>query len=376
MAVCPACGIETSEGASECPGCRLSTSLFSAVREAAGPAGENDPAYVRTVAELLQSVDLAGAPAVASPPVPALLDQPSRFPPMPPPALVEELPVRATEPLAPLHELPALPPASSGAEVRRRAEEYTSLARRLGLDFSGLGARLAAASLAQDDPSLDTVAREMFVHLLSALAAEFDTELARRNEIAQHFPTPAADVELAAIRRSLGLGDLTGAHRRLVHVRDELGQLQQQWEAGRILLAECELLDATVRELGGDPAPALGPLAAGRSALATGRREPAERLLARAAFALWAVLEPRFLDDLKRLRDRLAEERAAGADVGPALAELRGMAVELKRRNFGGAIGAYRRLRGTVERWEPPTASTPTPPVAAGGERPDPSGTV
>ncbi len=375
MATCPACGIDAPDGASECPGCRLSTSLFSAVREAAGSSGGTDPAYVKTVAELLQSVEFAPGAGTAPPVATALLDQPSRFPSMPPPTLSAEPPVRAAEPIAPLRGLPSLPPASTGAEARRRGEEYAALARRLGLDFGPLHARLAAASLAQDATELEAVVREMFVHLVSALAVEFDSELARRNEIVQHLPASAVDVELAAIRRSLGLGDLTGAHRRLVHVRDELGQLEQEWETGRILLAECELLEAAVRELGGDPGPALGPLAQGREALAGGRREPAERLLARAAFALWAVLEPKFLDDLRRLRDRLAEERAAGADVGPALGELRGMAVELKRRNFAGAIGAWRRLREMVERWEPPGAPVPSAPVPADAGRPDPSAT-
>jgi hypothetical protein len=374
MVVCPACGIETPPSATECPSCRLATSLFVAVREAAGPTGSSDPAYVRTVAELLQSVDLASGASPAPSDVPALLDQPARFPSLPPPPeLTAEPPTRTPELLAPLQGLPALPPATSSAELRRRAEEYGALARRLGIDFSALSARLAAASLTNAEPAIEAVVREMFVHVVSSLAEEFGSELARRNEVAQHVPTAGVDVELGAVRRALGLGDVTGAHRRLVHVRDQLGQIEVEWATGRILLTECELLEATIRELGGDPAPALGPLAEGRRSLAEGRREPAERMLARAAFALWAILEPRFLDDLRRLRDRLVEERAAGAAVGPALGELRGMAIELKRRNFAGAIGAYRRLKGSVERWEPVAAAPAPAEVPAGADRPSPS---
>ncbi len=361
MAVCPACGAETPDSATDCPSCHLAVALFPAGQEAAG--SEGDPTYLKTVAELLQSVEETNPP---SPPpsaeAPARIDPAARFPSLRPPSLRSEPPTRTAEPLAPLEHLPALPPPAVGSELRRRAEEYVALARRLGVDFSVLGSRLNVALLTSDEPALEGVVREMFVHLVSALVTEYDTELARRNEVAQHVPTPAADVELEAIHRALALGDTTGAHRRLVHVRDELERLEEEWATGRILLTECELLEETIQELGGDPSPAHGPLVEGRRALSETRREPAERLLARAARALWVVLEPKLLAELKRLRDRLLEERAAGTSIAPALGELRAVVAELHRKNFAGAIGAFRRLRATVDAWEPvPSTGVPSP---------------
>ena len=175
----------------------------------------------------------------------------------------------------------------------------------LGADFTDFEIRSNAATLAGDESSLDVLAREMFVHLVSELAEEFEATIAQRNELTQLVPTPSADVELDAIRESIRLGDLPGALRRLTHVRDELLRVEEEWEVGRILVTECDLLVQTIRELGGDPAPAQGPLEEGRKFLSRGRRSDAEKLLARAAVALWTVLEPRFFEDLRRVRDRL-----------------------------------------------------------------------
>jgi len=194
----------------------------------------------------------------------------------------------------------------------------------------------------------------MFVHLASALAEEFESALARRNELAQLVPTSSADVELASVRRALEVGDTRGAQRRLEHIRDELARVEEDWEVGRILVTECDLLAETLRELGGDPAPATGPLEEGRRCFAAGRRADAEQLLARAAVALWTVLEPRFFDDLKRLRDRMIESRSAGGDVAPAVKDLREVATELRQRNFVGTVVAYRRLRAFLDRTAPP----------------------
>jgi hypothetical protein len=81
-----------------------------------------------------------------------------------------------------------------------------------------------------------------------------------------------------------------------------------------------------------------------------GRRSDGERLLARGAVALWAVLEPRLVEDLRRLKDRLSELRSAGLDIAPAIQELRTVMTELRQRNFVGTIVAYRRARAFVER--------------------------
>lgn len=359
MAVCPACGADAPASASECPQCHLSVALFSAVTEAAGPAGPEDPEYVRTIAELIQSVDLpttAPAAEAASTAAPEPIGPSAVLSPEAPPS-----PIRTPEPLRSLPGLPALPTPAVGPELRRRAEEYEALARRLDVDVREFSARVNAATLTDDGAALDVVVREMFVHLASALTEEFDSELARRNELSALIPTPSADVEINAVRRAMMVGDLPGAHRRLVHVHDDLVRIEEEWATGRILITACDLLSETIRFLGGDPAPALGPLHEGRRLLGLGKRDEGERLLARSAYALWAILAPRFFADLQRLRDRILVLRDAGVATGPALTELRGVATELRRRNFVGTIACYRQLRSLVTR----TLVAPPAPLAA-----------
>ncbi|HTT17173.1 MAG TPA: hypothetical protein VMH49_07465 [Thermoplasmata archaeon] len=361
MASCPACGADVPASLAECPGCKLSTSLFEAVRDAAGRTSDTDPAYLATVAELIRSIDLTGAPEPAPPPLlrpspvgkgPAVLDLPRSEPELHP------------EPLASLATLPQLPPPDGGDAVRQRAQEYLRLGRRLGLDLAALATRVSAAEVSGDDRALDAVLRELFVNVASALAVAFEEQLTRRREIGQLVPTPSADVELNAIRGSIEAGDLVGADRRLAHVQDELARLEDVWATGRILIASCDMLAETARELGADPEPALGPVREGRHALGAGHRELAERLLARGALALWAIAEPRFFDELKRLRNRLLELRDGGTELAPALAELRIVSTELRRRNFVGTISAYRQLRtfvGPADAAEPSAAVGPDP---------------
>jgi hypothetical protein len=375
MAACPACGSEVGEAVAECPRCHLGTGLFEAVRDAAGAHPSPDPTYLRTIGELLATVDL-DAPAASTPVAPAgLLSRPARFPAMPaasssavaaPPAMGREAP-----PVAPLRDLPALPPAASSSELRRRIEEYFQLGRRLGLDFTDFESRSESAALVDDVRSLEVLGREMFVHVASAIAEEYEGVLARRNELAQLVPTASADVELDAIRRAIAIGDMNGAQRRLVHVRDELGRIEEEWEVGRILVTECDLLAQTVRDLGGDPTTALGPLEEGRRYFGKGRRADAERMLARAAVALWTLLQPRFFEDLRRIRDRMVELRSSGADVNPAVKELREVAAELRQRNFVGTVIAYRRLRAFVDRSAPPESVGAS--ELTGAVRPSPS---
>jgi hypothetical protein len=354
MASCPACGSEVDPDAAECPSCHLSTTLFAAVRDAAGSGSEHDPTYLRTIGELLATVEVTAPAPLPPEPAHGLMSRPiggpalRRAPPSsrPPPRVAAAIP--------PIRELPALPAGLPFAETRRRLDEYFQVGRRLGLDFTDFETRFGAAVLSEDLPSLEVLSREIFVHLVSALAEEFESALARRNELAQLVPTPSADVELGSVRQALEVGDLRGAQRRLEHIRDELTRVEEDWEVGRILVTECDLLAETLRELGGDPAPATGPLEEGRRCFAEGRRADAERLLARAAVALWTVLEPRFFEDLKRLRDRMVESRSAGGDVAPAVQELRDVATELRQRNFVGTVVAYRRLRAFLDRSAPP----------------------
>ncbi len=321
--------------------------MFEPVREAARPLDEATPAALRTIGEILASVEL-DRPAEPGPPTEAVLSRDARFPALPswaPPLAAAEDPEAPTS----LGEFPELPPASSEDELGRRYEEYLHLGRRLGQEFADFEARGSSARLVGDPESLAAVVREMFVHLTSALAEEYEEALARRNELAAFSPVQPIDAGLTGARRALLRRDLTGAQRRLALVRDELHQTEEEWAVGRILITEGELLAATVLELGGDPAPALGPFEEGRHLIESGRRSDGERLLARGAIALWSLLEPRLVQDLGRLRDRLLEMRAAGADIRGPIEELRGGLSEFRQRNFVGTIVAYRRVRAFVD---------------------------
>jgi len=359
MLTCPACGQELDADAPQCSRCHLPGSLFAAVRDAAGSSPDPDAAYLRTIGEILSTVESEPPAPVPDAPTRGLLGRSGRFPALPAAQLQPIGDFRSPTPIPELKDLPELPAGAPFAEVRRRLDEYFLLGRRLGLDFTDFEARYGAARLSDDLESLNVLLREMFVHIASVLAEEYESALGRRNELAQLVPTRSADVEFEAIRRAITTGDLAGAQRRLVHVRDELSRVEEQWEVGRILVTECDLLAETLRELGGDPTPAMGPLDEGRRYVQQGRRKEAEHLLARAAMALWAFLEPKFLDDLKRLRDRMIEVRASGGEVGPALRAFRDVASELKQRNYGGTILAYRQLRGYLDRTGAPEVLAP-----------------
>jgi hypothetical protein len=358
---CPACGSEVGELVENCPKCHLPGSLFDAVRDAAGAGPSQDTAYLRTIGELLATVDREGAPRPMPAAGPGLLGRAARFPALRPPAPPPVAEVRPSATVPQLRELPQLPEGAPFAETRRRLDEYFLLGRRLGLDFTDFEARFGAATLSDDLASLDVLVREMFVHLASVLAEEYDSALSRRNELAQLMPTRSADVEFDAVRRAITVGDLAGAQRRLVHVRDVLMRSEEEWEVGRILVTECDLLAETLRDLGGDPTPGSEPLEAGRRCVREGLRNEAERNLAHAAVILWALLEPRFMEDLKRLRDKMVETRSAGGDVDPALTSLREIAAELRQRNFGGTIIAYRSLRAYLDRLAAPEGSASEP---------------
>jgi hypothetical protein len=353
MVTCPACGIEADAAADACPQCYLSTSLFDSIREAAGPSGNADPTFLRTIGELLATVDLGTSlprARASDPTTPG-----TSTPPVALAAAVRSPSPRVDSAIEPGLELPPAPSSSVPVtEFKRRLDEYFQLGRRFGLDFTDFESRANSAASVEDIDSLEILAREMFVHLSSSIAEEYESLLARRNELAPVMPTRSADVELIAVRRAIGVGDLGGAQRRLALVQDALAQVEEQWEVGRILVSEGDLMMTTIRDLGGDPTPAAGPLEEGRKLIGEGRRIEGERLLARAAVSLWTVLEPLLMTDLHRLRDRMVEERAGGLDIEPAVRELRGVATELKKRNFAGMVMAYRRLKFAVDGAAPP----------------------
>jgi len=370
MPVCPACGSEVGAESTECPKCQLAVALFPAVREAAGPAPDQDPAYIRTIGELLATIDLAKPAVPLSQPTQRLLSRPRRGSGQGAPPATKK---RAAKAIAPIRDLPPLPSAESAPDLRHHVQEYFELGRRLGVDFTDFEARSNAAAMTGDGQSLEVLAREMFVHLVSQLAEEFESALAQRNEISQLVPTPSADIELDAVRESIRLGDLAGALRRLAHVRDELVRLEEEWEVGKILVSECDLIVQTIRELGADPGPAQGPLEEGRKLLASGHRGEAEKLLARAAVALWTVLEPRLFEDLRRIRDRMHEARSSGADIAAGVTDLRDVATELRQRNFVGMLMAYRRLRAFADGLGVPESTEPTSPPLVPALRTGPS---
>ncbi|MCI4338709.1 MAG: hypothetical protein L3J68_00015 [Thermoplasmata archaeon] len=353
MATCPACGIESPVDDSVCPRCHLAVGLFGAVREAAGASSDTDPTYLRTIGELLATVDLPAGSEAPTEPARNLLSRPTSAPELAAgPSTLSGL--RNAPAPEPIIELPPEPnPYAPPSEVQHRLREYFQVGRRLGLDFTDFESRAGSAALVDDNDSLEILAREMFVHVSSSIVEEYESLLARRNELAQMLPTASADVELTAVRRAIGVGDLGGAVRRLAHVRDELTKAEQQWQVDRILAAEGDLMVTTIRELGGDPTPAVGPLEEGRRLFAEGHRVESERVLAQAAVALWTLLQPRLLTELRRLRDRMVEERASGLDIEPAVKELRSVSLELRQRNFVGTIISFRRLRSSIDRTAP-----------------------
>jgi hypothetical protein len=341
--VCPACGTAVPDGAAECPGCHLSVALFDAVREAAG-GDPNDPNYVRAIGDILKAVDLAAVANPSPEPSTRIMARPPRAPALaeaPPPA-TPVAPPSAVDPTVPLPALPAPPPE---AQLKRQVDEYLTIARRSGVDTSDFKERAAAAMMTNDAPSLEVLARDLFVHLSASLTEEYSDTLSRRNDLAQLLPTPSADVELQAAKGAIGRGDLAGAARRLRRVAEELGRLEEEWEVVQILTTENDLLAETVRDLGGDPTPALGPLVAGRAMISQGRRADAEQMLARGTLALWSVLQPPLVRELQRIKGRILERRDAGEDVEAPVEQMRVLLVELKKRNFVGTIVAYRRLR-------------------------------
>lgn len=351
MATCPACGFDNPAGLSECPRCHLATHLFEPVREAAGEEG--DPRYLAAIRDILGAVDAGPETASDAPePTAPTVAKPAWFPGLPASGI-------APPPTQPRHPagLPALPPAGDVPSLRRQIDEYLQLARRQGLDLTEFGERAREGVLTEDRSQLETLSRQLFVNLAAALTTDYEEILSRRHELTGLVPTETLDLEMEGSRAALALGDLAGAQRRLRHLDTELSELEDQWATVQILVAEGELIATTIRELGGDPAPGLGPLGEGRRLAQEGNREAAERVLARSTLALWSVLDPILLQELARLKQGMVGMRGRGADLAPAVATLRQFAADLRHRNFAAAIAAYRHLRATVDGAVAATAS-------------------
>lgn len=333
MPVCPACGFANSEDGRACGRCGLSVDLFGPVREAAG-LPESDPQFARAVQEILAAVDDATHSEQGS----AGHSSGGRATPVPVPGAALAGP-------RPIQQLPSLPSAHGVAVARRQVDEYLQIARRQGIDTGDFALRARDAVASNDAASFEVLGRELFIHIAGSFTEEFESLLSRRNALSTFAPTSGPDVEFESCRAALGLGDLGGAQRRLRHLDDTLSGLEETWATVQVLVGQAELLAETIRDLGGDPAAALGPLTEGRRLAKSGDVNGAETVLAGAGLALWSVLEPSFLAELARQKAAILAARESGQDVTPALAELREIAPALRRRSFVSVVGSYRRLR-------------------------------
>jgi hypothetical protein len=343
---CPACGETNDAGATSCPRCHLAVELFDVVREASGGAA-NERQSAETIRELLMAAGVdepTSAPAEA-PPSPAQLGTAGTFPAPAPWPDRPRTPVEAS----PRQPLPALPAAGDIPVLKRQIDEYLQLGRRQGLDLAEFHRRSREVLVTDDRRELEQLGRDLFVHLAASLMDELRSVEARRNELIGLVQTSTPDSELEGCRSALGVGDLAGAQRRLRHVEEELTALEDDWATVQILVAECELVASVIQELGGNPAPALGPLEIGRKLARDGRRQEAEPILARAAFALWSVASPLVVTDLRRLATEVGRQRANAVETGPAVEEIREFAGAVRRRNYGAAVQSYRRLRLRVD---------------------------
>ncbi|MCI4364203.1 MAG: hypothetical protein L3K13_07925 [Thermoplasmata archaeon] len=339
MTECPACGFEAEAGSATCAQCGLSSALFEPVRAAIS----DDSPGGSSLAEANAIVAAVGLPTMN--PGAASLSTPARFPAPSP------IPPLAPHPPSPPAELPELPALSAGdplQSARRQVEEYVTLARRLALEIPGLEPRLHTAVAAADAQSFETIRAELFVRVAARLTEELERTYARRNEVAALLETATPDAELDSAREALGRGDLTGTHRRLRRVEEGLDLLEQEWETVRILSLEAELVAETVRELGGDPLPALGPLSEGRRRARTGDRSGAEPLLARSTLALWHLCAPLLTQRLSELRTEIGTHPPPDATSSRLQTDALEMARALEKRNYGGAVAAYRRFRDEV----------------------------
>jgi hypothetical protein len=343
---CPLCGAETAESAVHCPTCGLATSLFGPLREELEAAEEPPPPEgARVFPEVLQLIHELGGGVPASS-GPGAVAQPSRFPaPEPPTAKVPSV----TSPPAPPN-LPAIDSADREQVLLRDLEEFRLLARRLGVDLTPIEAPIADAKRTKDLAALEELRRNLYVRDAAFLAESLDRVLARRNELSALTALPTIDEGIEASRRAFARGDLVGAYRLLQKATTELEAREEEWMEVKVLSVEADFLVGTIRDLGGDPSPAVAPLAAARRWARDGELEQVERALARSILALWRLASPLVLEDLKRIRATLASTTREDGDLRTARAALEEMASGLKIRNFTDAILSYRAAKEATER--------------------------
>ncbi len=236
-------------------------------------------------------------------------------------------------------------PASTGGpeELRREVEGLLRLERRWGSGDPTLEER-ARLALGRNEPAeLDRFAGEMFLRVAARLTERFGAELARRGELAELVPTPEVDALLAEARPALADGSLELADERLGAAAERLDRLEEAWGATEVLLHGAHDLETTIRELGGDPQAALGPVEEARRRVRTLDRTGAEPLLAHATVGLWTILNPLLEKDLAHRIEEVRLHKAAGVDVEAVVADLKEFASQVKESNFSAAVAFYRR---------------------------------
>jgi hypothetical protein len=344
MVQCPVCGEDNPPDASNCRSCQLATSLFEPVREAAG-TGAEDSDYALAIAQILAAVGPESPDLGVPERVPETrLTTQARFPSLSP------APTRGPEPARPpsLPSLPVLPPGSGLSLLQRQVEELFQVGRREGLDLQEADQRMVVALKAEDRSALDELRRSLFVQVAASVAEDLEIQTARRNELAPLVPTPTVDAELGSAHTAFDSGDLSGVVRRLRQASDGLSALEDRWATCQILSTEAELMVETLRELRDDPTPALGPLSEGRRLARAGDADRAEKVLAGANRVLWGLLVPQLNASLQSIRAQLQGRAATDEEILPVVHELRQLAALIRRRNFGAAVTAYRRLRTAV----------------------------
>lgn len=349
MTECPACRTIQPEGSDACGRCGLSSELFDPIRLAAGAPG-SAPAHAAQIGELLEAL---GGLAQAPPARPAEIAHPARFPSLP------SAPLEPAEEGSAL-ELPKPPSRAEDADaLRRRIADYLEIGRRQGVDLSELEERSRALRGPGPLLELERLARDLFVVVAASLTDTYETALASRRLLLSLFPVPEGRPELDAARRSLASGELVPAERSLRAAVEQLDTLEQAWGPVDVLLTNGTTLAESIRSLGGDPGPALGPFREGRRLAAVRSRAEAESILARGTLGLWTILGPLLASDLARRAAEVTRRGDAGEEVRQIVLDMQELAARLRQRNFAGAMESYEKV---VLALDPVVPAAPAPP--------------
>jgi hypothetical protein len=327
--------------------------LFEPIRAAVGlPKG--DPRYETQVRELIEAMGELAVPSSAESSSNAEIAAPARFPSL----SAGRAEPRGDEPALAIRELPkrTAPPAPGGIpELRSEIEGYLRLGRRLGVGASELNDRARELERSEEAAELDRFATELFVRAAASLTDTYAALLNRRNELAELLPTPQIDGGLEAGRTDLALGDLERTEISLREAGAGLDRLEEEWGPSQVLLQGAVDLEDTIRDLGGDPGPAHGPILEGRRLIHSLERGRAESVLARGTVGLWTVLNPLLERDLTRRISEVRTRKEAGSDVEPVLSDLTEFASQVRQRNFSAAVAFYRRGVDRLSRLAPPS---------------------